>query len=137
MQFKNITGQQEVHRHLAELVQHNRLSHALLFLGKEGNGSLLTALAFAQYVVCEKVNGKHTAQSAASLFEPGPVIPDIASGKNGSTLAGQLDYDSCGTCNACIKAGKYAHPDIHFSFPVITTKSGEKQKSTDLIQVWR
>ena len=31
-------------KQLVELVQHNRLSHALLFLGKEGNGSLQLAL---------------------------------------------------------------------------------------------
>jgi DNA polymerase-3 subunit delta' len=32
MQFKEIPGQKEVKQKLAELVQHNRLSHALLFL---------------------------------------------------------------------------------------------------------
>ena len=68
MQFKDIIGQKEVKHHLAEMVQHNRLSHALIFLGKEGNGSLLTALAFAQYVVCEKVNGRYTAKADLSLF---------------------------------------------------------------------
>jgi hypothetical protein len=40
MLFKDIIGQQEVKQHLIELVQHNRLSHALLFLGKEGSGAL-------------------------------------------------------------------------------------------------
>jgi DNA polymerase-3 subunit delta' len=42
MQFKDIIGQDEVKQHLADLVEHNRLSHALLFLGKEGSGGALT-----------------------------------------------------------------------------------------------
>ena len=50
------------------MVQHNRLSHALLFLGKEGSGALSLALAFAQYIVCEKVNGKTTAVTVSPLI---------------------------------------------------------------------
>ena len=60
MQFTDIIGQTEVKQQLTELVQHNRLSHALLFLGKEGNGALPLALAFAQYVVCGKVNSRES-----------------------------------------------------------------------------
>ena len=58
MQFSTVTGQKEVKKHLVQMVQQNRLSHALLFLGKEGCGALSLAMAFAQYIVCEKVNGK-------------------------------------------------------------------------------
>lgn len=54
MQFENIIAQQEVKRQLKDLVQKNRLSHALLFLGREGSGALPLAIAFAQYVLCEK-----------------------------------------------------------------------------------
>ena len=50
MLFKDIIGQSTVKKHLAEMVEQNRLSHALLFLGKEGSGALPLALAFAQYV---------------------------------------------------------------------------------------
>jgi len=45
--------------------------------------------------------------------------------------------DSCGTCPSCTKASKYVHPDIHFSFPVISTKSGDKPVSTDFYPQWR
>ena len=31
--------------------------------------------------------------------------------------------DACGTCPACIKAEKLAHPDLHFSFPYTDPKS--------------
>jgi len=53
MQFKDVIGQEQVKQHLTEMVQQNRLSHALLFLGKEGSGALPLALAFAQYVVSQ------------------------------------------------------------------------------------
>jgi hypothetical protein len=35
MQFSRIINQQEVKQQLVELIQHNRLSHALLFLSKK------------------------------------------------------------------------------------------------------
>jgi DNA polymerase-3 subunit delta' len=40
MQFSKIINQQEVKQQLVELIQHNRLSPALLFLSKEGSGAL-------------------------------------------------------------------------------------------------
>lgn len=129
MQFSDIIGQQAVKQQLAELVQHNRLSHALLFLGKEGSGALPLALAFAQYVVCEKVNGKNMAafQQGPSLFgDPAPPA---------SALSPQTD--SCGVCSACIKAQQLVHPDIHFSYPTVTRKAGEKPVATDFITDWR
>ena len=110
-----------------QLVQQNRLSHALLFLGKEGSGALSMALAFAQYIVCEKVNGKNTAGAAPSLFEENEPLPE----------AKPLLKDSCGECAACIKAAKFIHPDIHFSFPVIPSKGGDKPISSDYIKEWR
>jgi len=72
MQFKDIIGQQEVKQNLVELVQHNRLSHALLFIGKEGNGALPLSLAFSQYIVCETVNGKSRHTMGPSLFGEEP-----------------------------------------------------------------
>ncbi|MGI8635014.1 MAG: ATP-binding protein, partial [Segetibacter sp.] len=121
-------GQDDVKRHLVEMVQSNRLSHALLFLGKLGSGALPLAMAFAQYVVCEKVNGKAGApQPGASLFgfdEPGNIVQPPLS-------------DACGECAACNKAAKLVHPDIHFSYPVISKKGGDKPKSTDFIVEWR
>jgi DNA polymerase III subunit delta' len=34
-------------------------------------------------------------------------------------------------------AAQYIHPDIHYSYPVITKKSGDKPISTDFISEWR
>jgi DNA polymerase-3 subunit delta' len=101
--FKDVIGQAPVKQHLVELVQSNRLSHALLFLGPEGSGALPMALAFAQYVICEQP-------------------------KNG---------DACGVCPPCVKAKQLIHPDIHYSYPVIPKKAGDKPVSTDYGAEWR
>ena len=68
MQFKEIIGQQEVKQQLVEMVQHNRLSHALLFLGKEGSGALQLALHLAQYLTCEKANPRVKNRNSSSLI---------------------------------------------------------------------
>lgn len=125
MQFSEVIGQAAVKKQLAEMVQQNRLSHALLFLAKEGSGGLPLALAFAQYVCCEKVQSKNASDAAPSLFgfdEPVESVPLT---------------DSCGECPSCLKAKKLIHPDIHFSYPVVTKKSGEKPKSLDFVNEWR
>ncbi len=109
------------------MVQHNRLSHALLFLGKEGSGALQLALAFAQYIVCTP---QPPEGGLFAAFEP------KAESLNSSLGAGGKN-DSCGTCPACKKANELIHPDIHFSYPVITKKPGEKPVSTDFIKEWR
>jgi DNA polymerase III subunit delta' len=44
---------------------------------------------------------------------------------------------ACGKCQACLKANKYIHPDIHFSYPVIPRKPGDKPVSTDYAAEWR
>ena len=130
MVFKDIIGQKEVKQQLAEMVQHNRLSHALIFLGKEGSGALSLALAFSQFVVCEKVNNKRQ-PAGPSLFgeETDSPLP-AASGSGG-------EDDSCGICSACTKAQQLVHPDIHFSYPVVTKKAGTPPISTDYISEWR
>jgi DNA polymerase-3 subunit delta' len=53
MQFSDITGQQEIKEHLIQTVLENRISHAQLFLGPEGSGSLALAMAYAQFISCQ------------------------------------------------------------------------------------
>ncbi|MCK9562925.1 MAG: DNA polymerase III subunit delta, partial [Bacteroidales bacterium] len=52
MLFKEIVGQADVIRDLLATVQQNRISHAQLFCGPEGSGTLSLALAYAQYMNC-------------------------------------------------------------------------------------
>ncbi|HUR12517.1 MAG TPA: hypothetical protein VM012_14170, partial [Flavitalea sp.] len=123
MQLKDVIGQLDVKVHLCELLQQNRLSHALLFSGREGCGALPLAIAFSQYVVCEKVQRAFN-PVGPSLFEPAPTESIFPS-------------DSCGICPGCIKAQQFAHPDIHFSYPVFPKKPGEKPLSSAFISEWR
>ncbi len=117
MQFSHIIGQQQVIQQLQEMVDNNRLSHALLFIGKEGSGALPLALAFSSYVVSQSEKNKPVA-TTAGLFGDEPV--STTSSSHGAELAEQ-----------------YIHPDIHYSYPVITKKSGDKPISTDYITEWR
>lgn len=102
MQFKSIIGQKEIKKQLLKSVSENRVSHAQLFLGADGSGTLPLALAFAQYLNCEN----------------------------------RQPEDSCGKCASCVKSEKLIHPDIHYSYPVVTTK-GSKPRSVDFAEEWR
>lgn len=124
MLFKDVIGQYEIKKHLIEMVQQNRLSHALIFLGKEGSGALPLALAFAQYIV--------------SLPKPSPVVEDLFGGF--SALEAQpifIHPDEIETQPAFQRAAQLIHPDLHFSFPVISKKSGDKPVSADWMNEWR
>jgi DNA polymerase III subunit delta' len=127
MLFKNVIGQADVKLHLVNMVQQDRISHALLFLGKEGCGALPLAIAFAQYIVCEKVNRKEAVPAGPSLF--GEETPPLTQNP-GMT-------DACGECPSCQKMLQLMHPDVHFSYPVIPRKSGDKPLSSDYISEWR
>ena len=48
--------------------------------------------------------------------------------------------DSCGSCCQCVMTSKLAHPDLHFSYPVIRpsgTGSDHKMSSEDFADEWR
>jgi DNA polymerase-3 subunit delta' len=45
--------------------------------------------------------------------------------------------DACGVCASCLKAKQMIHPDIHFSYPVIPKKPGDKPVSSDYSTEWR
>ena len=53
MLFKDIVGHKEIQKKLINAVNETRISHAQLFLGKEGSGHLAMAIAYAQYISCE------------------------------------------------------------------------------------
>ena len=52
MRFKDIVGQQEVKRRLVRTVDEGRVSHAQMFTGAAGSGTLPLALAYIQYLNC-------------------------------------------------------------------------------------
>jgi DNA polymerase-3 subunit delta' len=131
MQFSSIIALQKVKEQLTHIVKGNRLAHAMLFLGKEGTGSLQLAIAFAQYVVCERVRSQES--GAGSQIRPSLFGDELAH----SGLQALTSNDSCGECSGCKKASQLVHPDIHFSYPVVTKKTGTPPLSTDYITEWR
>ena len=78
MQFRDIIGQEEVKRHLIQTVKENRISHAQLFLGSEGCGSLPLALAYAQFISCENRKEDDNCGECASCRKYSKLIhPDL------------------------------------------------------------
>jgi len=56
MQFNQVIGQEAIKDRLVKSVKENRVSHAQLFHGPEGSGSLALAMAYAQFLSCEDKN---------------------------------------------------------------------------------
>ncbi len=50
--FREIIGHKEIKQKLINTIHEKRISHALLFVGPEGNGKLALAIAYARYVSC-------------------------------------------------------------------------------------
>ena len=52
MLFNQIIGQEHIKSHLQKSAENGRIPHAQLFVGKEGSGMLLMAIAYAQFLLC-------------------------------------------------------------------------------------
>ncbi len=115
MHFKDIIGQRVLINRLTRIIDSGRISHAQLFLGKNGYGSLALALAYAQYLNCE--NKVHYTDVDEQT---------------------QLRADSCGECASCKKYQQLVHSDLHFIFPNTAVKATDKDVSSkDLMQEFR
>ena len=57
MRFADVIGQQALKEHLARSVDSGRISHAQLFTGISGAGTLPLAVAYAQYIHCRNRQG--------------------------------------------------------------------------------
>ena len=129
MLFKEIIGQENVKQQLIDMVAQNRVSHALLFLGKEGSGALPLALTFAQYISLLPAN-IHQPSDENSLFGSSTETLKLPSSSEEADQWMQKQP-------AFQKADQLIHPDIHFTFPVITKKAGSPPLSSDYITEWR
>jgi len=65
MKFSDIVGQNHLKNHLVNSVQKGRIPHAQLFIGPEGSGTLLMALAYAQYIICNNKGTENEGGSSA------------------------------------------------------------------------
>jgi DNA polymerase-3 subunit delta' len=131
MLFNNIIGQEEVKQQLLEMVAQNRLSHALLLLGSEGCGALPLALAFANYL-CQIPSDSYEQKQSNSLFGAESPMQRISLPETPQAADNWIQ-----TQTGFSKVEAMVHPDIHFSYPVIPKKPGDKPLSTDFISEWR
>ena len=119
MDWDKVIGHENIKQHLQEMVSKNRLSHALLFLGKEGSGALPLAIEFAKFIVCQP--------------KAAPIVEDLFGGM--SAMPNTISEEEISAAKQ--RAEQLIHPDLHFSFPVIPKKPGDKPVSSDYIKEWR
>src|SRR3990172_6938428 len=78
MQFKTIIGHENVKERLINTVKEGRISHAQLFLGKEGSGNLPLAIAYSQYISCQNKSDIDSCGECASCIKFQKLIhPDL------------------------------------------------------------
>ena len=78
MNFASIPGQQETISKLIRSVLEQRVSHAQLFTGPEGCGSLALALAYARYISCENRSDHDSCGTCKSCIKYEKMIhPDL------------------------------------------------------------
>lgn len=65
MQFSEILGQDLIKKHLQKSASEKRIPHAQLFVGPEGTGKLLMAIAYAQYILCQNSGEDNTNGNAS------------------------------------------------------------------------
>ena len=123
MLLSEVIGQEKLKKQLVDMVQQQRLPHALLLLGPEGSGALPLAVAFAQYIV--SIPSQTTA--TADLFGA-PAEPTAQTFYTPEQIADLPAYH---------RASQLMHPDLHFSFPTIIEKPGQKNISANFIEQWR
>lgn len=110
MKFDKVIGQEEAEARLQQLVDEQRIPHALMFTGPRGCGKMALALAFASFLLGERWNGKSLLANASAIT------------------------------NAEAMLAQWQHPDLHFSYPVIKSKgagSDSKITSEDFAKEWR
>lgn len=78
MKFEEILGLKHIKNHLILSADSDRIPHAQLFVGPEGSGALPMALAYAQYVLCEKKNTENKELVRACHLKCGSIShPDM------------------------------------------------------------
>jgi DNA polymerase-3 subunit delta' len=78
MNFSQIPGQKEIKAKLLRSVREERVSHAQLFTGTEGCGSMALALAYAKYISCENRTDSDSCGTCKSCIKYEKLIhPDL------------------------------------------------------------
>lgn len=136
MRFSDIQGNDGIKQKLIQNILDQRVSHAQLFFGPEGNEKLALAIAYAQLINCKSLTP--LLSSPRGRRTKGETSSPEGEGAGGEVPEAGGGLDSCGVCPSCIKYQKLIHPDLHFIYPVATTKKvPKKPKSRDFIEEWR
>jgi DNA polymerase III subunit delta' len=69
MQFQQIVGHHNTKMQLTQMVNTNRIPHAIMLSGKEGSGVLPMAIALAQYIMCANKQGKESCNECAACLK--------------------------------------------------------------------
>ena len=78
MLFTEIVGQESLKNRLVQTVRESRVSHAWLFFGPEGSGTLPLALAFARFILCTSRGDKDACGTCPSCNKINKYIhPDL------------------------------------------------------------
>ncbi|MTI23012.1 DNA polymerase III subunit delta' [Fulvivirga sp. RKSG066] len=78
----------------------------------------------------------------AQLFLGKPGSPNLAMALAYAAFLNcenRTEEGACGSCPSCLKNQKYVHPDVHFVFPVSSTKkvTGKDVVSNSFLKEWR
>ena len=117
MKFSEVIGQQALAARLKQLVDENRLPHALMLCGPEGCGKKALALALASYLL-----GEREENFDADDFMRVETQEDIVRKNN------------------CAMLRKWEHPDLHFTYPIVKpagTSADYPMLSEEYIKEWR
>ena len=95
MTFSEVIGQEEVKQRLLQMVDEDRLPHAIMLCGPTGIGKKALAVAFA----CHLLSLPKEGHAEAALFGAGGEQPEHP------------------------MLRKLEHPDLHFTFPTIKLPS--------------
>ena len=78
MQFKDVIGQHSTKQKLIQAVEEDRIPHAQLLVGPQGNGKLALAVAFAQYINCSHKKNNDSCGECTSCRKYAKLIhPDL------------------------------------------------------------
>ncbi len=86
------------------------------------------------------INSSHIAHAQLFAGNPGSAnLPLALAYATYLNCTARLSEDACGICASCQKMAKFIHPDLHFVFPVSSTKdvTGKDVVSSSFMKDWR
>jgi len=120
MKFSEVIGQREVQHRLLQMVDEDRLPHAIMLCGPSGIGKLALATAFGCYLLGRKPKAAQT----VSMF--GDDVDTVNASESPDAPESPM-------------LQKLEHPDLHFTYPTIKLSSmGTEHKpvSDDFAREW-